>query len=201
MREFKLQKITTPVLRFLLKGETRFPALFLFGCRIRLGRFKARIENAFPEDFVNLTALPLCVYINLKEKFGERKAYEIMRIAILTAGVAKQNILFDPVEKGRSFETFIEQEMRIHETGTTKWNKSEIIEQSEKRFEIKVTNCLYHELAVSMGIPEVTSLICQVDNAVFNSYMPEKIIFHREGAGNRIADGRKECRFIWERVE
>ena len=58
--------------------------------------------------------------------------------------------------------------------------------------------CLYHELTTSLQIPEATKLICQVDNAVFNSYLPEEIIFHRNGLNRRIADGCKECHFVWE---
>lgn len=60
---------------------------------------------------------------------------------------------------------------------------------------------LYHELATSLGIPEITPIVCQIDNAGFNSYLPDAVIFHRDGPGHRISDGASECRFIWERKE
>ena len=63
---------------------------------------------------------------------------------------------------------------------------------------MKITRCLYHELASSVGVPELTPIACQIDNACFNSYLPDQVLFHRGGPGHRIADGSKECRFIWE---
>ena len=33
----------------------------------------------------------------------------------------------------------------------------------------------YHELTTAMGVPELTPIICQIDNAAFNSYMPDEV--------------------------
>ena len=200
-KEFDLKKVTTPVLLHLLRDEMRFPKLFILRCVVTLRRFKRSIDPRFPRELVDLTALPLWIYINLKEKIGRKRAVEVMRIPILAAGTVKQNLLFDTVNRGRSFENFIEQELEINRTGTTKWNKIEDIRRSEKKLEFTVTRCLYHELTTSLGVPEVTPLICQVDNAIFNSYMPERMIFHRDGLNRRIADGNRECHFVWELVE
>ena len=86
-------------------------------------------------------------------------------------------------------------------TGFTTWNTLEVVERSELRFEIKITRCLYHELTTCVGVPELTPVICQVDNAAFNTYLPDKIVFNRGGAGHRIADGAKECKFVWDLCE
>ena len=77
----------------------------------------------------------------------------------------------------------------------------EVVERTERRFEIEITRCLYHELTTSVGVPELTPVICQIDNAAFNSYLPDQVIFHRRGPGNRIADGQSACRFMWELKE
>ncbi len=37
-----------------------------------------------------------------------------------------------------------------------------------------------------------------IDNAMFNSCLPDEMIFDRGGPGLRIADGRHECSFVWE---
>ena len=63
---------------------------------------------------------------------------------------------------------------------------------------MKITRCMFHEFATSVGIPELTPVACQVDNAFFNSYLPDQMIFSRGGAGHRMSDGAKECNFIWE---
>lgn len=199
--KINLRTITTPLLITLLRQEMRFPRIFMLRCSLTVDRFKKTIDPRFPKDFIELTALPMWVYINLKEKIGQRKAFEIMRIAILTAGVAQQNLLFDPVNTERSFDNFIEKELEINRTGTTRWNTLQIVERTNQRFEIKIVRCLYHELTVSLGIPELTPIVCQIDNAAFNSYLPDQMRFQRGGVNRRIADGNDECNFTWEKEE
>lgn len=199
--DLDLKTITTPILVNLLQKEFRFPQLFLLGCRLTLGQFRKRIDKRFPAELVKLAALPLWIYLNLKKKIGPKKAFEIIRIAILSAGVAKQNFLFGTVAQGRSFQTFADQELEINKTGTTQWNTLAVVERSDRRFEIIITRCLYHELAVSVGAPEITPIVCQIDNAVFNSYLPDRMVFHRGGLNRRIADGSNECHFIWELLD
>lgn len=197
--DFDLRKITSPVLLHLLGKELRFPRLFLWRCLLTAGRFKASIEPRFPTALVDLAALPIWVYINLEKRIGRTKALEIMRVAILTAGIAKWNLQFETVDRPRTFANLFDQELRVNQTGITRWNTLEVVERSDRRFELKVTRCLYHELATSVGVPELTPIICQIDNAAFNSYLPEEVRFHRGGPGHRIADGAKECRFVLER--
>ena len=196
--ELDLTSITTPILLHLLKNELPFPRLFVLRCKLTVGRFKKSIDPRFPRELIELVALPLWVYLNLKKKLGQTKAFEIMRVALLTAGVAKQSLLFDTVAKGRDFQTFAEQELAINKTGTTKWNTLEIVERTDRRFQIKITRCMYHEIAVAVGASELTPIVCQIDTAVFNSYLPDKMVFHRGGLNRRIADGNSECHFIWE---
>jgi hypothetical protein len=49
-----------------------------------------------------------------------------------------------------------------------------------------------------IGIPELTRLMCGVDNAISNSYLPEQVTFHRNGLGNRPAEGALACHFVLE---
>jgi hypothetical protein len=198
--DFDMRTITTPLLIALLKKEVRFPRLFMLKCLFTVGKFRKSIDPRFPKELVDLAALPIWVYINLKAKIGQRNALEIMRIALLTGGLAQQNLLFDPVHTERTFDNFIEKELEINRTGTTRWNTLQIVERTSQRFEIKITRCLYHELAVSLAIPELVPMVCQIDNAAFNSYLPDRVIFHRGGANRRIADGDTECHFIWEKA-
>ncbi len=197
--DLDLTKITTPILVHLLGQEMRFPRLFMLRCKLTVGRFKKTIDPRFPQDLIELAALPLWVYINLKNKIGEKKAFEYMRIAILTGGIAKWQFNYRAAEKERTFDNLCDAEIEVNKIGFTKWNTLEVVERTDRRFEIKITRCLYHELAKSVGVPELTPVICQVDNAAFNSYLPDKILFHRGGPNHRIADGAKECNFVWER--
>jgi hypothetical protein len=196
-----LRKITTPILLHLLSRDMRFPSLFLIRCKLTVGRLKRRIDPKFPQDLIDLAALPLWVYINMKKKLGQQRAFEIMRIAILTGGLAQWNFQYGAADKERTFKNLCDAEIEVNKTGFTKWNTLEVVDRSEKRFEIKITRCLYHELTTSLGLPELTPVICQVDNAAFNSYLPDKMVFNRGGPNHRIADGKKECNFIWDVID
>lgn len=199
--DFDLRKVTTPVLLHLLRRELRFPRVFLARCVLTVGSLKRDIEPRFPAELVELAALPIWVYINLKKRIGQPKAFEIMRVAILTGGIAKWNLQYETVERPRTFDELFEEELRVNQTGLTRWNTLEVVERTERRFELKVTRCLYHELTTSLGVPEMTPIICQIDNAAFNSYLPDEVRFHRGGPAHRIADGAKECRFVLELAE
>ncbi|MBI1772997.1 MAG: L-2-amino-thiazoline-4-carboxylic acid hydrolase [Burkholderiales bacterium] len=195
---FDMKKVTTPLLLHMLKNELRFPRLFLLHCKLTLAQFKKTMGSQFPAELVELAALPAWVYINLKKKIGQPRAFEILRIALLTGGTAAQNLQFYTVHQKRNFQNFSELEIENNRTGLVRWNKMEVIERSARRFEIKITRCMFHEFVVSIGIPEMTPIVCQIDNAMFNSYLPDEMTFDRGGVGRRIADGKSECNFVWE---
>jgi hypothetical protein len=192
-----MKKITTPLLLHLLGKELRFPRWFLLLRRLTLGRFKRSIDPRFPRELIDLAALPLWVYLNLKTTIDPHKAFEIMRVVLLTGGTAAQNLQFDTVHQERTFGHFADLEIENNRTGLVRWNKMEVLERTARRFEIRVTRCMFHELAVSLGIPEITPIVCQIDNAMFSSYLPDEMTFDRGGIGRRIADGQRECNFIW----
>ncbi len=196
---FNLRSVTGPILLHLLQDEVRFPRLFMWRCAATVERFKKRVDPRFPRELVDLAAMPLWVYIRLKERIGQKKAYETMRVAVLTGGIAQWNLAYATMTRERTFANLCEQELVVNQTGPTRWNTMEVIERTDRRFEVRVTRCLYHELTTSLGVPELTPIVCQIDNAGFNSYLPDEVLFHRSGPGHRIADGSMECRFIWER--
>lgn len=196
--EFNMKKVTTPILLHLIGQELRFPRLFLMRCKFTVGQFKETIDARFPRELVELAALPAWVYLNLKKKIGQQRAFEIMRVALLAGGTAAQNLQFDTVHKERNFWNFSGLEIENNRTGLVRWNKMEVVERSATRFEIKITRCMFHEFAISVGIPEMTPVICQIDNAMFNSYLPDEMTFDRGLLGGRIADGKHECNFVWK---
>ena len=193
-----LSKITTPLLLHLLRDEVPFPRLFLLRCRLTVGQLRKRIDALFPDELVELAALPLWVYISLKAKIGETRASEIMRVTILTGGIAEWNLAYRAAERERTFENLCDAEIEVNKTGPARWNTLEVVERSKRRLEAKITRCLYSELTTALGVPELTKVVCQVDNAAFNSYLPDKVVFSRGGPGHRISDGKKKCNFVWD---
>jgi hypothetical protein len=196
--QLDLRKITTPILLHLLRGKLRFPWLFLLTCKLTVNRFKKTIDPRFPAELVAMCALPLWVYVNLKKRLGQKAAFEIMRVAILTGGVAQWNFAYRAAEEDRTFKNLCDEEIIVNQSGPTRWNTLEVVGRTERRFEIRITRCLYHELTTAMGIPELTPVICQIDNAAFNSYLPDQVVFTRGGPGHRISDGAKQCTFKWD---
>ena len=196
--QFDMKKITTPLLLHMLGKELQFPRFFLLRCKFTVGQFTKKIDKRFPKELIDLAALPAWVYLNLKQKIGQHRAFEIMRVALLTGGTATQNLQFDTVHKERNFKNFSELEIENNRTGLVRWNTMEVVERSTQRFEIKITRCMFHEFATSVGISEMTPVVCQIDNAMFNSYLPDEMTFDRGLLGGRIADGKRECNFVWE---
>ena len=109
-----LRKVTTPILTHLLRSDMRFPALFLIRCKLTVGRLKRRIDPKFPQELIDLAALPLWVYINMKKKLGQQRAFEIMRIAILTGGLAQWNFQYGAAEKERTFKNLCDAEIEVN---------------------------------------------------------------------------------------
>lgn len=185
----------------ILQGYLKNPIRFFVATLLTLPAFKKQISPGFPPEFVRANALQAWMYIRLKKELGREKAYEIVRAFVLPIGLAMQQGNFRNVEAGRSFENLIVYQQRIHQEGLTRWNAMEVLEQSARKYEIRVTACMYFTFYDSLGIPEMTRLMCAVDNAIFNSYLPERITFHRNGVGNRIVDGASACHFVIEQCE
>jgi len=182
----------------ILQGYLKNPLGFFLGTLLTLPGFKKQIPPGFPPEFARANALQAWMYMRLKKAVGQEKAYEIVRAFVLPIGLAMQQGNFRNVEAGRSFENLIAFQQRTHREGLTRWNTLEVLEQDAARYEIRVTTCMYFKFYNSLGIPEMTRLMCAVDNAIFNSYLPEEITFHRNGLGNRIVDGAAACQFVIE---
>jgi hypothetical protein len=104
------------------------------------------------------------------------------------------------VECPRSYENLVKFQQLTNKEGTTKLNTMEVIEQSEKKYEIRVTRCMFLELFTHLEVPELTSIFCAADNAIFNSYLPEELIFHRNELGRTMVQGYPHCEFVIENM-
>ena len=184
-----------------LKGYIRNPVVFFLMTVLTFKKFKKTFKMDLPKDFFNSSGLIAWMYIRLKNKIGKEKAYEVIRATILCSGLAVQQANFRNVEDERVFENLVKYQLRTKNEGITKLNQMEIIEKAEDRYVFKVTKCMFYEFFKYLEVPELTRIMCSIDNAIFNSYLPEKIIFHRDGINNRIADGASECMFVIEKCK
>lgn len=184
----------------ILQGYLKNPAGFLLQTVLTLSSFKKSLPDGLPKDFVDITALQTWMYLRLKERLGREKAYEIVRAFVIPVGLAVQQGTLRTVEAPRTFENFIAFHERMSREGLTRWSRKEVLLHSDKRYEWQILNCGFHDFFSKIGVPELTRLMCEVDNAIYNTYLPDELIFHRDGPGHRISDGAQTCRFIVDRV-
>lgn len=192
-REFETLKVSLPLLRHLLEGHVADPQRLIERCKRTLETFKKRLDPRFPKNMVRARAFYLHCYIELKKQLGQEPAYEIMRIVFLTDGEIRMNLVYDTAG-GRSYEKVIQKAIEFNRASGVPFT---IIEQSGDRFEMKMTSCAFWELCCSLEIPEATRLVCQVDDAFFNSYLPEEVRFSHGVPCSRLIDGASACRFVF----
>jgi len=181
-----------------LSGYIRNWPIFILQLLFTFGKYKKTINSELPKDFIESTAFMAYLYLRLQEKMDKKKAFEVTRAVVLTTGLAVQQANFRNVEAERTYSNLITYQKRANKEGSTKLNTMEIIEESENRYEFIVTRCLFFEFFSELGMKELTSIMCSIDNAIFGSYMGDKLSFHRRGKDNTILKGNSECRFVIE---
>ena len=184
------------ILLGVLKGYLVNPLWFLIKSKITFKKFKKGIKLDLPEDFINSSGFLAWLYIRLRNDIGQEKAFEIIRAGILTSGLAVQQANFKNVEEVRTFRNLKKYQQLANKEGSTKLNTMEIVEDSENKYEFRVTRCLFYELFTYLEVPELTSVMCSIDNAIFNTYLPEKLVFHRNGLNKTLLQGNSYCEFV-----
>jgi len=192
---------TSLILIGVLKGYVKNPIGFLLKSKFTFWKYKKSIQLDLPLDFINSMGLIAWIYIRLSRKIGREKAFEVIRVSVLTSGFAVQQANFRNVEAQRTFENLKKFQQKANKEGSSKLNTVEIIEESENKYEFRVTRCLFHEFFTYLKVPELTSIMCSVDNAIFNTYLPEKLIFHRNGINKTLLNGHEYCEFVIEKKE
>ncbi len=197
------EKVAKPIKPLMIIGVLgaylKKPKLFFFSTILTFPKFKKTIKLDLPKEFINSSGLMAWLYIRLGRKIGKKKAFEIVRATILSTGLAVQQANFKNVEEERSFSNLIKYQKLTNSEGDTKLNEMEVIEESDDKYSFKIKSCMFYDFFTHVGVGELTEIMCSIDNAIFNSYLPEKLIFHRDGLNNRIVDGNSECIFIIEK--
>jgi len=165
---FDKRAVTSAVLLQPLRGRIAASRRFLFSS-VAGRRFKKSLSPEFPPDLIKLTAPLIWIYKRLKARPGQPLAFEITPVAVLAGGVARWNVQYATLDTPWTFENFVDQETKANRSGITRWNQLEIVAREPNRFALKVTRCLFHELCVAAGVPELTPVVCQIDNAAFNA--------------------------------
>jgi hypothetical protein len=192
---------TSLILIGILKGYISNPIGFLLKSKLTFRKYKKSIKLNLPLEFIKSTGLIAWIYIRLSKKLGQEKAFEIIRVSVSTSGFAVQQANLRNVEAQRSFNNLKIFQKKANKEGSTKLNTVEIIAETERKYEFRVTKCVFYELFNYLNVPELTSIMCSIDNAIFNTYLPDELIFHRNGLNKTIYHGNKYCEFVIEKNE
>ncbi len=193
--------LTFFILLGVLKGYISNSLCFLVSAKLGFRKYLKDFTIDLPKDFINEYAFIAWLYVKLSRKIGKEKAFEVLRASVLTTGIAIQQANFRNVEATRNFNNLILFQKRAKDNGSTKLNSMEIITENKDKYEFRVTRCTFYELFSLLNVPELTTIFCSIDNAIFSSYLPEKIVFHRNGIRNTIADGNGYCEFVIEQKD
>ncbi|MCR4940941.1 MAG: L-2-amino-thiazoline-4-carboxylic acid hydrolase [Treponemataceae bacterium] len=182
-----------------LKGYIKHPIFMIIKSAIDSKKAVRKIQLDVPNDFKKSYGLVSCLYINLAKRMPKKQAFEILRAVLLPLGIATMQANFREAEAERSFDNLVRYQQLAKEEGATRLNKVRIDHLSNDKYSYAVTRCMFYDFFSEMGVPELTSIMCSIDNAVFSSYLPNQIRFYR-GVGNTICEGAAECEFLVENV-
>jgi hypothetical protein len=191
-----LPLIVTGVLGGYIKGAIPF----MIGTLLTFTLFVRNCPKKYPKEFVKSAGFIVHLYRRLQKKMSKEKAFELTRATMLTASISVMQGNFRVVETTRSIENLKKYQQETNRTGITKENTMKVIEDTETCYRFQVTKCVFDEFFAEMGAKELTSIMCSVDNAIFNSYLPNELIFERQKGGT-ITEGCEACSFCIKNVE
>jgi len=155
-----------------------------------------RLESAFAKRISFSSGM----YLLLKERYGESKAFEIMRQVLVPIGLNEQlrNLeSLDVVGEGsmdrlKAFYDF------MGKGGVGQFVERKLTESNKHSLKYKVRGCLFDRFYREAGTPELTKLFCEVDTEFFPKAFPDFKFYRGDTFENTVAFGRDHCDFMFE---
>ena len=177
----------------LLKGLLGTQAL------VKRSHWKGRRDEQ--AAFVRRLALLPALYLQLKPRLGTEQALVAFRQMMVTIGVREvngilQSLTDHPTDPMNKLLAFLEVGQR---ESPNKFYPFTIVAQTPDRFHYQITGCFVHEFFTEIGMPELTSLFCDIDEEFYPSAFPE-LHFQRDGdMAHTIGRGHPVCEFVLDR--
>ena len=185
----------------ILKGYIKSPTIFMWKLLPSVVKIKNQINKKIPDDIRKLLALAVAMYSLFIEKMEKDQALALLKAVIIPIGLTKQMSLFRYVEDtDHNFKNLVKYSKRFKEEGPMRLNKMKIEEESDDIYKFCVKNCIFKNVFDKFGYPELLGVFCSVDNATYNIYSADDILFTRGGNDKTIARGNKTCDFICRKV-
>ena len=180
------RKIVTPLIGLgILKNYIPLATWFLIGTIIRIPRYVKSMDKVYLKELRKTCGFISLIYLRLQKSYSKEEAFEITRATIIPSAFAVMQSNFYVGTVKRTFSNLVKFQQLTNQIGITKENTMKILQQTEDEYSFVVTKCMFYEVFSSLGVPELTKIMCSVDNAIFNTYLPNKVMFYR-GVGNTI---------------
>ncbi|MBB6480456.1 L-2-amino-thiazoline-4-carboxylic acid hydrolase [Spirochaeta isovalerica] len=180
-----------------LKGYESRPFAVLLKILFSTGSLSRKISDRYPRDLRKVSALIYSIYHHYANEMDNRRALALTKALTIPFALSVQMANFRYVESDRSFTDLIQYQKRTNSDGPTRMNKMTIVEENDRNYIFEIRGeCCFFNIFSALGAPELTTVFCETDNAIFNIYRPDEITFERSGTGKRIVDGASACTFI-----
>jgi hypothetical protein len=150
-------------------------------------------ESAYLKQYAVSGAL----YKELTSKFGKDKAFDIMRKIVVPCGcLLVRNYMTQMGLKSKSgMDRIVYFNQYMNNTPANKHNVRETVCVNENVYHYAITRCCVLDFYKEIGMPELTQLICEVDNVTYPEGFPQ-FHFDRDGSwSNTMAYGHDKCHF------
>jgi hypothetical protein len=155
--------------------------------KVEEGSDKAAVTKA---DLKNHFQLLANMYQMLEKRYGKAHTDEIMRDVLLEGGYVyfRGFRRLGPGEKLREF-------VGIYKAFERNNIVFDVIEETDKRFEIEIKRCLVFEAFNELGVPGLTQWMCDIAFHYFSRYHPQ-MTYEKD---RMIARGAASCHevFAW----
>jgi len=156
--------------------------------KAREGSDKAEEAKA---DLKNYFQLLANMYQMLEKRYGKTRTDEIMKDVLLKGGdVFFQG--FTPLGPNETLRDFIE----IYKAFECNNIMFDVVEETDRRFEVVIKRCLVFEAFNELGVPALTQWMCDIAFRYFSHYHPN-ITYEKD---RMIARGADTCHevFRWD---
>jgi hypothetical protein len=133
------------------------------------------------------------MYRRVENLFGQTRTDEIMQVVLLAGG----DVFFrgfTKLDPGEGLLDFV----RVYKRFESNNIVFDVIEESDKRFEIEIKRCLVFEAFNELGVPSLTQWMCDVAFSYFSRYHP-CMMYEKD---RMIARGADRCYevFTWHSI-
>lgn len=200
MLKTTVDSVARPRLAFvlfgILAGYVRHPVVTFLRIIGGIPQFVRKMPVEYPVDMKKTCALMASMYRVFGKSLEREQALALVKAIAIPAGLAVQMANFRYVEAAHTMENLRIYQQRTNREGPTRMNVMTVNEASPERYDFSVTgSCCFVSVFAGFGMQELATAFCETDNAIFNVYAPDRILFDRSGTGNRIVDGASNCRF------